>query len=153
MTLRSNAFLEGLTGPPSSGGFLSGLTDQPAPSALIEALVRLTDPPKVIVPDYGVNYTFEVFPIYYRPIRKNSVYIFGKDRRWMFYAGIAEDTFERLNGHERLAEAIGMGANEVWVHTPGPNPIVTYKEAERRLIERHCFPLNTQHNPLSLMFR
>ncbi len=151
----SNGFLSGLAGTPSSGGFLSRVTGPPKPerSAVAEALAKLMNPPKVIVPDYGVNYTFDVFPIYYRPIRKKSVYIFAQDRRLMFYAGIAEDVFERLTDHERMAEAIEMGANEVWVHTPGPDRIIDYKDAERRLIERHCFPLNKQHNPLAYLFR
>ncbi|HVY87419.1 MAG TPA: GIY-YIG nuclease family protein [Hyphomonadaceae bacterium] len=146
----SNAFLSALAGPPRSGDFLSGLTDPL--SAAASALAQLMVPPKVVVPDYGVDYTFDVFPISYRPAGKNCVYIFAKDRCWMYYAGIAEDLFNRLTGHERMHEVIEMGANEVWVHTPGPNAIFGYKEAERRLIERHCFPLNKQHNPLAAIF-
>lgn len=138
---RPGEFLSGLGGPPSSGGFLSGLAPSPPK--------RLPPPPSVIVADYGVNYTFNVYPITHRPRREKSVYIFGKDQRWMFYAGIAENTFDRLSNHERMAEAMAMGANEVWVHTPGPDAIFNYKDAERRLIERHCFSMNKQHNPLA----
>lgn len=143
---RSNSFLSGVSSSRPSGGPLFGILG----NAFTQPQWSGTAPSFVVVSDLEVDYTFEVFPIFARPRKSHSLYIFGRDRHWMYYAGIAENLFERLSGHERMLEAIELGANELWVHTPGPDALVDFRNAERRLIGCHGFPLNKQHNEFVL---
>ena len=94
------------------------------------------------------NYTFEVYPILTKPRRANSVYLFCCVQGAHYapiYIGKAEDLHSRLVGHNRLVEAICLGARYLLVHSPGLWPRIHYLEAERRFIAHYNPVLNVHH--------
>ena len=79
------------------------------------------------------------------------VYLFCKEQHGQYvplYIGKAEDLRSRLVGHERLAEALRLGATHLLIHKPGYGDKVHYLEAERRLIAHYNPTLNVQHRTL-----
>jgi hypothetical protein len=62
----------------------------------------------------------------------------------ILYLGEAEDMKERMARHERLSEAIGLGANYVLSHT-NPLGVDARRAEESDLIGRHNPALNVKH--------
>ncbi|MBX9909755.1 MAG: hypothetical protein K2Z25_13715 [Beijerinckiaceae bacterium] len=101
---------------------------------------------------YGFHYRFWRYELGDRPRHQNAVYALVTARIGLGltllplveYIGRAEDTFDRLNGHERLTDAHHRGATELWIHRPGILDPIGFHEAESRLIERYSPPLNRQ---------
>ena len=100
---------------------------------------------------FDMKYRFVRLPIEARPDASESVYAYVTLRRGILvmfpsfeYVGRAEELRDRLNHHERLAEAIRRGATELWVHTPSRHDPIGYYEAERRLIETYKPPMCRQ---------
>lgn len=96
------------------------------------------------------DYSFGIYLIHATPSATNSVYLFCKvqGRQYVpLYIGKAVDLRKRLVGHERLSEAIRLGATHLLVHSPGFGARVHYLEAERRLIGHYSPTLNVQHKP------
>lgn len=94
------------------------------------------------------DYTFGVYSIHSSPSATNAIYMFCNIQGGQYvplYIGRAEDLNNRLTGHERLAEAIRLGATHLLVHTPAYAARVHYLEAERRLIAHYNPVLNVQH--------
>ena len=84
------------------------------------------------------------------PRATNSVYLFCKVQGGQYvplYIGKATELSKRLVGHERLDEAIRLGATHLLAHAPGLGARVHYLEAERRLIGHYAPILNVQHKP------
>lgn len=129
---------------------------QPSPHSLARALAGYGQPVSTLIGTFdefdGVDtdYRFSVYDIRDRPAGFAAIYVFA---RWTgagyspLYIGKADDLLARLCGHDRLDEALRLGASHLLVHIPGRFDRVTYTEAERRLIRRFAPPLNTQHNP------
>ena len=112
--------------------------DRGVPDALTALFEQIDNPPTVRV--YVGNYFFQflVYPIWHRPRFQNAVYIFGQDRRYMHYIGRAEDTFVRISPtHHKLKAAKAAGANELWVHAPGPHARFDFEQSEQLLIQHH----------------
>jgi hypothetical protein len=96
----------------------------------------------------GTRYRFESFGIRDKLYGVNVVYAFAVEHfgsHSIKYIGKANILSERINSHERLAEAIRAGANRLLVHTPTPYDRVSHEEAEKRLIRRYSPSMNTQH--------
>ena len=94
------------------------------------------------------NYRFEIHGISEIPAGTNAVYMFCKLQNSTFepvYIGKAEDLAARLHRHERISEAILLGASHLLVHEAGYEPRINPIEAERRLIAYYNPPLNIQH--------
>ena len=92
----------------------------------------------------NTNYPFIVYSINDRPSAANAVYIFCyiHDGKWILvYVGSAGDLSSRLSGHERMQDALDMGATHLLVYAPDPN----YQDVERRLIARYDPDLNKHH--------
>jgi len=97
------------------------------------------------------SYRFDVYPIHAAPHGTNAVYLFSKAQGGQFvplYIGKAENLRSRLIGHERMAEALRLGATHLLTHKPGYGDKVHYLEAERRLIAHYNPVLNVQHRTL-----
>lgn len=92
------------------------------------------------------TYHFEVFPIDARPARFFSVYGFIRGGTDVLYWGQAVSVAARMEGHDKLALAKRMGADELWVCTPLAGDCLDYDTGEQRLIETFCPVLNKQHN-------
>ena len=96
----------------------------------------------------GTNYSFDVYSIHATPEATNAVYLFCKYQARQYtpvYIGKAENLHSRLVGHERMDEAVSLGATHLLVHTPGLGSRVRYGEAERRLIAHYNPVLNLRH--------
>ena len=96
------------------------------------------------------EYSFGIYSIHATPCAKNAVYLFCKVQGGQYvplYIGKAADLSKRLVQHERLDEAIRLGATHLLVHAPGLGARVHYLEAERRLIGHYAPILNVQHRP------
>ena len=94
------------------------------------------------------DYSFGIYSIHATPRATNSIYLFCKIQGGKYvplYIGKAVDLRKRLVGHERLSEAIRLGATRLLVHSPGFGARVQYLEAERRLIGYYGPILNVQH--------
>lgn len=97
------------------------------------------------------EYTFGVYSIHSSPSATNAVYMFCKIQGGQYvslYIGKAENLNNRLTRHERLAEAVRLGATHLLVHAPGYGAKVHYLEAERRLIAHYNPVLNVHHRTL-----
>lgn len=121
-------------------------------------LANLGKPPPSPLPEiwmqdgFGLTYKFVRYNLDARPDLHASVYAYVSIRQGVImtfpvleYVGRAVDLRDRLDQHERLAEARRRGATELWVHTPGWSDPIGYFEAERRLIETYQPPMCEQH--------
>lgn len=122
---------------------------------LLASLIAGTSPPppkpvfRSIWVD-GVEYRFRVMSVRARPWQKNCVYAFMRDG-WPAYVGKAYSAYTRFGTeHDRRAEAIALGANELWVTEVRTTSAFDLDEAEQRMIAKFCPVLNDKHNPLSL---
>ena len=154
----SNAFLAGLAPErPPSNDFLSGLVpSRPNPPPMyngLNALLMNPPPPKPVFKSLwvdGVEYSFRVMSVKARPWQTNCVYAFMRDG-WPVYVGKAYSSHTRFGTeHDRRAEALALGANELWVTEVRPNSAFDLHEAEQRMIAKFCPVLNDKHNPLSM---
>jgi hypothetical protein len=153
----SNAFLSGLAPErPSSNAFLSGLApSRPNPPPVYNGLTALlmNPPPKPVFKSLwvdGVEYSFRVMSVKGRPWQKNCVYAFMR-KGWPVYVGKAYSAYTRFGSeHDRRAEAIALGANELWVTEVRTTSAFDLDEAEQRMIAQFCPVLNDKHNPLSI---
>lgn len=93
----------------------------------------------------GVAYTFTVYPVRALVSARDAVYAFSR------LEGIApvpvlidaaHSLALRLRGHERLEQAIGLGAVHLLVHVPEPDDPVGHREAAARLAAFHRPALN-----------
>lgn len=94
------------------------------------------------------DYSFSVYSIHSMPTAANAVYMFCKLQNNIYvplYIGKADNLYSRLVGHERIDEAVRLGATHLLVHSPGFGARVSYLEAERRLIAQYNPILNVQH--------
>ena len=92
------------------------------------------------------DYSFAIYPITSVPSARNAVYMFCQQQSSNYvpvYIGKADDLSSRLHAHERINEAMRLGATHLLVHVPGLTARVHYLEAERRLIYRYQPVLNT----------
>lgn len=97
------------------------------------------------------NYRFEIYGISEIPAGTNAVYMFCKLQNSTFepvYIGKAEDLATRLHRHERISEAVLLGASHLLVHEPGYEPRINSIEAERRLIAHFNPFLNLHHRTI-----
>ncbi len=100
----------------------------------------------------GIQYQFDVYPLGTTVYGSNAIYVFARfdGRSYQpVYIGRAETLSTRLQGHERMNEAINLGASYLLVHKVPSKPKVEFTEAERRLIGFYSPALNTQHNRLT----
>jgi len=77
-----------------------------------------------------------------------GVYIFAmlKEGRWQaLYIGQAASFSDRLPGHERLDEAVKLGATAIHARVVPGQP--ERDMLERALIGQNTPPMNEQHNP------
>jgi len=155
---RSNAFLAGLAPErPPSNEFLSGLApSRPNPPPMYNGLTALLinpPPPKPVLKSLwvdGVEYSFRVMSVKARPWQQNCVYAFMRNG-WPVYVGKAYSAHTRFGTeHDRRAEAIALGANELWVTEVRTTSAFDLDEAEQRMIAQFCPVLNDKHNPLSM---
>lgn len=146
-----NGFLSGVAGPPSSGGFLSALIADPSPPQYNGLTARLMAPPKPLFRAFHTDrivYNFRVLSPKARPSQKHCIYAWVRDG-WPVYVGKAINGANRFSGgHERLAEALALGADALWVTEV--TPAHTLDETEQYLIDWCCPVLNDKHNPLSM---
>ncbi|MBK8838192.1 MAG: hypothetical protein IPO30_05685 [Hyphomonadaceae bacterium] len=155
---RSNACLAGLAPErPPSNEFLSGLApSRPNPPPMYNGLTALLinpPPPKPVLKSLwvdGVEYSFRVMSVKARPWQQNCVYAFMRNG-WPVYVGKAYSAHTRFGTeHDRRAEAIALGANELWVTEVRTTSAFDLDEAEQRMIAQFCPVLNDKHNPLSM---
>lgn len=66
----------------------------------------------------------------------------------VLYLGIADDLRSRLSSHERMLDAIRLGANVIAAHINENNNARCAEEAD--LIARYNPPMNVQHRTLPL---
>ena len=147
---RSNACLAGLAPErPPSNEFLSGLApSRPNPPPMYNGLTALLinpPPPKPVLKSLwvdGVEYSFRVMSVKARPWQQNCVYAFMRNG-WPVYVGKAYSAHTRFGTeHDRRAEAIALGANELWVTEVRTTSAFDLDEAEQRMIAQFCPVLN-----------
>jgi hypothetical protein len=68
----------------------------------------------------------------------------------IFYIGEAANIRDRMLGHERWLEAVGLGATHVLAHVSSASEVVRRAE-ERDLIARYNPPLNVQHRTNAIL--
>jgi len=129
------------------------LSNRPPANSLLGLFGLAPTPLATVTGSDGIDtrYRFDVYGIYDRPSGVNAVYVFARQSAQAYvplYIGRAEILSERLTGHERLSEAIMLGASHLLVHIPGPRDRIGFEDAERRLISRFGPPLNVQHNAM-----
>lgn len=87
----------------------------------------------------GTEYQYEVFPIEtpFRPLPGNYIYATQtEDGQWVaLYIAQTRDMHQRLEGHEKLQDAIGYGATHIHMHFATAGQAVRCTE-ERDLINR-----------------
>ncbi len=150
-------FLAGLARErPPSNEFLAGLApSRPKPPPMYNGLTALlmNQPPKPVFKSLWVDdveYSFRVISVEARPWQKNCVYAFMRNG-WPVYVGKAYNAHTRFGTeHDRRAEAIALGANELWVTEVRTTSAFDLDEAEQRMIVQFCPVLNDKHNPQSM---
>ena len=154
----SNAFLARLAPErPPSNEFLSGLApSRPSPPPQYNGLTALLmnpPPPQPVLKSIwvgGVEFSFRVLPVRARPWQRRCIYAFMRDG-WPVYVGKAYNAHDRFGTeHDRRAEALALGANELWVTEVRTTSAFDLDEAEQPMIAIFCPVLNDKHNPLSL---
>ena len=87
----------------------------------------------------GTEYQYEVFPIdtEFRPLPGNYIYAGqSEDGQWIpLYVAQTRDMHQRLEGHEKLQDAIGYGATHIHMHFSTAGQAARCTE-ERDLINR-----------------
>lgn len=128
---------------------------QPPNTLMLAHLITGTVPRTIPKPMFkslwvdGVEYSFRVMSVKARPWQKNCVYAFMRNG-WPVYVGKAYSAHTRFGTeHDRRAEAIALGANELWVTEVRTTSAFDLDEAEQRMIAMFCPVLNDKHNPLS----
>ena len=101
------------------------------------------------------DYLFYIYEINQCPSEFNAVYMFCKTQVYPryqsyipLYIGKTNDVAKRLNGHERLMDAINQGATHLLVHVPGYKDLIKYTDAEQRLINYYDPPMNSRRSAL-----
>ena len=151
-------FLAGLAPPrPGSNAVLARLApSRPSPPPQYNGLTALLmnpPPPKPVFKSIwvgGVEFNFRVLPVRACPWQRRCICAFMRDG-WPVLVGKAYDAHDRFGTeHDRRAEALALGANELWVTEVRTTSAFDLDEAEQRMIAIFCPVLNDKHNPLSL---
>jgi len=73
-----------------------------------------------------------------------GVYLFTRGTT-VLYVGETNDLSERLSDHDRIDEAIELGATHIFIrHVMGGKTVL--KSLEKGLIQKYRPPMNVQHN-------
>ncbi len=93
----------------------------------------------------GVSYSFTVYPVRAIVTARDAVFAFSRLEGILPVPVLIDGAHAlalRLRGHERLEQAIALGAVHLLVHVPDPDDPIGFREAARRLALFHRPALN-----------
>ncbi len=98
----------------------------------------------------GMRYFFTAYPVRAVPTGERAAYAFARlegTEPVPLFVDSAEALAPRLADHERMEEAVALGAVYLLVHMPDPEDPLPHTEAARRLAAHHRPPLNRLRAP------